>query len=644
MNVHRWLPLVAALVAAAALVPLSSARALDRPGDQTVEATESGGAHVSWDDTGETCDPTSGSLFPLGGTTVNCTDADGNFSFGVTVQDTTAPSFGSLSDVNATAPDSSGTTVTYTTPNATDAVSGSIPGDCVPASGSHFDVGTTHVVCSATDGAGHTGTAGFDVIVSFDQPPTDQPPTLNLPSVPDVHTTNPGGTQVIYSATANDQEDGALTPTCAPASGSTFSVATTTVGCSVTDSGGHTVTGSFSVTVILDSAPPPGDTTPPVISNVPADIHSEANGPNGSVANFATPSAADDVDGPIAVVTCAPASGSTFPLGTTTVTCSATDSAGNTGSATFSVSVIDATPPHLIPPGDRSVYATTPGGIAATDTTAAEFLNGASVTDIADPHPTVSTDAPSFLLVGATDVKFTARDASGNVATAEARLTVLPMPAPGTTPPPLPPPADRTPPDDVTDLVATPGDGLVTLKWTKPNAADFDHVLVSRSETTVGAEATTVYTGKDSSFADTGVRNGVEYRYVVAAIDRAGNRSGGVVIVAVPSAALLVAPKSGARVKKTVKFRWRAVKDAKYYNLQLFRGGTRVLASAADTKVLSVWPVRPTYVLKQKWKYLRKRYALTPGVYTWYVWPGFGPRSAAEYGQLVGSSTFTVVR
>ena len=40
----------------------------------------------------------------------------------------------------------------------------------------------------------------------------------------------------------------------------------------------------------------------------------------------------------------------------------------------------------------------------------------------------------------------------------------------------------------------------------------------------------------------------------------------------------------------------------------------------------------------------RKRYALTPGVYTWYVWPGFGPRSAAEYGQLVGSSTFTVVR
>jgi hypothetical protein len=38
-------------------------------------------------------------------------------------------------------------------------------------------------------------------------------------------------------------------------------------------------------------------------------------------------------------VTCTPASGSTFPLGATTVTCSATDTAGNTGSSTFTVTV-----------------------------------------------------------------------------------------------------------------------------------------------------------------------------------------------------------------------------------------------------------------------------------------------------------------
>jgi len=632
----------------------------------TVEATDPAGADASYhvkaydptthDPIAATCDIPGGtagsgdfdaptSHYPIGSTTVTCTATDSgeSGSAAVVVQDTTAPSFGSLPAVTAAADDGNGAVVSYTTPTANDAVSGTIAGNCAPASGSHFVVGTTPVVCSATDAAGNTGQGGFDVIVTFDQPP-DQPPSLSLPGNFDVHTTDPSGTQVPYSASANDNEDGALTPSCNPAPGSHFDVGPTTVSCSVTDSGGHTVQGSFVVTVILDTPPPPADTTPPALSNVPANIQVEANGPSGSVVNFSTPTATDDVDGPIALVTCNPPSGSTFALGTTTVTCSASDSQGNTGSATFTVAVVDTTPPHLIPPGDRSVYATTPAGIYPADEAAVPFVTGAFVSDVADPHPVVTSNAPSFFLVGVTVVTFTARDASGNTVSADARLEVLPMPAPGTTPAPLPPAADRTPPDDVADLVATAGDRLVTLKWTQPKVSDFDHVVVTRSTTAVGAEATTVYTGKGNSFADTGVQNGIEYRYVVAAVDKAGNRSGGLVVVAIPKATQLLSPKAGARVKKTVKFRWRAVQDAKYYNLQVFRSGNRVLASAADVKVLSIWPTRPTYTLKQKWKYLRKRYALTPGTYTWYVWPGFGPRSAAEYGELIGSSTFTVVR
>jgi hypothetical protein len=31
-------------------------------------------------------------------------------------------------------------------------------------------------------------------------------------------------------------------------------------------------------------------------------------------------------------------------------------------------------------------------------------------------------------------------------------------------------------------------------------------------------------------------------------------------------------------------------------------------------------------------------------VYRWYVWPGFGPRSANRYGKLLGTRTFVVVR
>ena len=660
----RLVPLTV-LVTAIAVVPLGAA---DPPAIRvsapTVEATDSAGADASYhvkaydpathDPIAATCDIPGGTAgsgdfdsptfhYPLGSTTVTCTatDSGASGSAAVVVQDTTAPVLSLPGNVSA---DATGpTVVTYTEPTANDLVDGPVTPTCSSHSGDTFPVGSTTVTCTAVDSHNNSVSASFTVTVTVAA--VDQPPTLSLPANFDVHTSDPNGAVVPYTATANDAEDGALTPACTPASGSQFIVGTTTVTCSVTDSAGHTVNGSFSVTVVLDAPPPPSDMTPPVLSNVPGNIQVEANSAGGSVVNFATPIAVDDVDGPT-LVTCTPAAGSAFPLGTTTDTCSATDSHGNTGTASFTVRVVDTTPPHLIPPGDRSVYATTPDGIYSTDVAAAEFVGGASVSDIADAHPIVSSNAPSFFRVGPTDVTFTARDASGNTATASARLTVLPMPAAGTTPPPLPPPADRTPPSDVNDLVAIPGDGLVTLRWTTPNAADFDHVVITRSLTTAGAAPTTVYSGKDTSFADTGVENGIEYRYVVAAVDKAGNRSGGVVVVALPKAAMLLSPKSGAHVKKTVKFRWRAVKSAKYYNLQVFRSGTGTLAisAAADAKILSVWPTRTTFVLKQKWKYLRKKYALKPGVYTWYVWPGFGPRSAAEYGPLIGSSTFTVVR
>jgi Tol biopolymer transport system component len=73
----------------------------------------------------------------------------------------------------------------------------------------------------------------------------------------------------------------------------------------------------------------PADRTPPVVE-VPPRVTVNATGPAGAGAPF-TVTATDDVD-PAPVVSCAPASGSTFPIGDTTVNCSATDAAGNVSS------------------------------------------------------------------------------------------------------------------------------------------------------------------------------------------------------------------------------------------------------------------------------------------------------------------------
>ena len=86
--------------------------------------------------------------------------------------------------------------------------------------------------------------------------------------------------------------------------------------------------------------------TPPTFSNVPANITTPGTSAAGATATYTKPTAAstDDavVGGNTNGVSCSPASGSTFPYGTTTVTCSAKDFHGATGTATFTVTVTDA--------------------------------------------------------------------------------------------------------------------------------------------------------------------------------------------------------------------------------------------------------------------------------------------------------------
>ncbi len=91
--------------------------------------------------------------------------------------------------------------------------------------------------------------------------------------------------------------------------------------------------------------PEPSDTAPPVLT-LPSDLIVEAAGPSGAAATYVA-SAHDAVDGPIAV-TCAPASGFTFPVGVTPVSCSATDAAGNTATGSFTVTVLPVPPLRML--------------------------------------------------------------------------------------------------------------------------------------------------------------------------------------------------------------------------------------------------------------------------------------------------------
>jgi hypothetical protein len=142
--------------------------------------------------------------------------------------------------------------------------------------------------------------------------------------------TSAAGATVTYSASATDIVDGSPAVNCSPASGSVFALGTTTVNCSATDSHGQTGAGSFTVTV--------RDTTAPTIQPH-ANVSAKTHFPYGMIVSYVTPATTDIVDG-TGVATCNPPSGSFFKEGNTLITCTATDSHGNSATpVTFVVFV-----------------------------------------------------------------------------------------------------------------------------------------------------------------------------------------------------------------------------------------------------------------------------------------------------------------
>ena len=246
---------------------------------------------------------------------------------------------------------------------------------------------------------------------------------------------------------------------------------------------------------------------PPLVITVPSNITVEAAGPAGSIVSFST-SALDAVDGAVATVN-NPASGSTFPLGTTTVTVTASSAAGNNASQTFAVTVRDTTPPAITAPSNMTVEASgSPGAVVTFATSATDTVNGA--------RPTVATPASgSTFPLGTTTVTVTASDAAGNTASKTFTVTVQNTPAPG-------------------GFSAGPLNGAAWLFWNGVTGAN--SYTVKRS-TVNGGPYTAIATGVTSTaYTDSGLTNGTTYYYVVSAVTNGGETVNSVQASATPSA------------------------------------------------------------------------------------------------------------
>ena len=280
-----------------------------------------------------TSSPASGTLFPVGTTTVVAKGMrlDGTMdscSFTVTVNDTTPPVITCPANITkGTDPNVCTAVATFST-----TVTDNCPGAavlCTPPSGTAFPKGVTTVNCTATDASGNTASCSFIVTVNDTQAPSITcPANITQPAATGVCTA-----VVTYSAPAvGDNCPGVGAPVCTPASGSTFPKGTTTVTCTVKDAVNNQSSCSFTVTVT--------DTQPPTITCSPNITTNTVNAGDATVAvNFAAPVAADNCPGVVAV--CVPPSGSQFPRGTTTVTCTATDTSNNKTSCSFTVRVFD---------------------------------------------------------------------------------------------------------------------------------------------------------------------------------------------------------------------------------------------------------------------------------------------------------------
>jgi hypothetical protein len=435
------------------------------------------------------------------------------------------------------------------------------------------------------------------------------------------------------------------------------------------------------------------DMTAPLL---PEDIVAEAASAQGAIVAFA---ATDNLD-PDPELVCPYTSGSTFPLGVTSLSCTATDEAGNADDDDLVITVEDTTPPALAFKPDVTAAQQSAGG-ARVD------YDVPAATDKVDPSPVVSClPLPGSLFpLGTTPVSCTAVDAAGRTSAPEMFNVIVQV---GPTP--------------AEPQIATTVTGLTRLE-----DARFELTM----EPGVTAECRLEGPSGGGRFlpcpADgvqtyTGLADGA-YLFTVQVTNSIGNVNQAAyawVVDRTPPAP--VARFAARAAHRRVALSWTRPIDTDYDRVRLWRkrasaGSWRLLtrparaasyvdrslvnhvryryriesldragnvsASTALTawpspivspgylevvhsgplidwravrratyynmqvwrngrKILSTWPSRSRYRLRSSWAYGDRRHRLSEGRLTVYVWAGFGPKAAVRYGPLWGRTAFVV--
>jgi hypothetical protein len=283
--------------------------------------------------------------------------------------------------------------------------------------------------------------------------------------------------------------------------------------------------------------------------------------------------------------------------------CAATSSDNEKNTTTTKVIKIDQTAPTSVSalgarPPDSTPWYTGPVPIAWSGTDATSGI--ASCTTLTYSGP----DGPAVAPAG------TCRDVAGNTSAAVPVTLAYDATAP-----------------TLAEVGVTLANRTATVRWTA--GADAQQVSVVRKPGEAGAPARAVADGVPGTtreLADGPLAAGTAYTWTVTVRDVAGNAASASTSATVPTAAQAQATTTKSSSNARRSLRWRARPGAKYYNVQLFRNGR---------KILSAWPTAPHYMLKTTWRYRGHRHRLTTGLYRWFVWPGYGTRSQHRYGRLL---------